>query len=88
MNEQPTLEEFTKAIDELPPEFKAQLAHVVQPQESIDTVAIKLDLVKFVTELQKHNQAIDWETNKVKPKKVSVQNLIDDAQKLFDFVTD
>jgi len=88
MNEQPTLEEFTKAIDELPHEFKAQLADVIQPQESIDTVAIKLELVKFVTELQKHNQAIDWETNKVKPKKVSVQNLIDDAQKLFNFVTE
>ena len=88
MSDKPTLEEFTQALEELPPEFKAQLATVAQPAEEIDTVAIKLELVKFVTELQKHNQAIDWETNKVKPKKVSVQNLIDDAQKLFNFVTE
>ena len=74
--------------DSLPPEFKAQLATVVQPSEEVDTVAIKLELVKFTTELRKHNQAIDWETNKIKPKKISVEEVIEDSQKLFDFLVE
>ena len=60
MSDQPTLEEFTQALEDLPPEFKAQLATAVQPAEEVDTVAIKLELVKFVTELQKHNQGVNW----------------------------
>ena len=88
MSDQPTLEEFTQALEDLPPEFKAQLATVVQPSEEIDSVAIKLELVKFTTELRKHNQAIDWETNKVRPKKISVEDVIKDSQKLFDFLTE
>ena len=88
MSDQPTLEEFTQALEDLPPEFKAQLATVVQPSEEVDTVAIKLELVKFTTELRKHNQAIDWETNKIKPKKISVEEVIEDSQKLFDFLVE
>ena len=88
MSEQPTLEEFAQALNELPDDFKAQLATVVQPESEVDTVAIKLELVKFASELRKHNQAIDWETNKQKPKKVSVEDLIGDAQKLFDFIVE
>ena len=86
MSDQPSLEEFTQALEDLPPEFKAQLASVVQPTEEIDTIAIKLDLVKFTTELRKHNQAIDWETNKIKPKKIDVSDVIKDSQKLFEFI--
>ena len=47
MSDQPTLEEFTQALEDLPPEFKAQLAAAVQPTEEVDTVAIKLELVKL-----------------------------------------
>ena len=86
MQDQPTLEEFTQALEELPPEFKAQLATVVAPPEEVDTVAIKLELVKFVTELQKHNQAADWEIQKLKPKRLEVENIIKDACKLFEFI--
>ena len=88
MSDQPTLEEFTQALEDLPPEFKAQLATAVQSSEEVDTLAIKLELVKFTTELRKHNQAIDWETNKIKPKKISVQDVIEDSQKLFDFLVE
>ena len=88
MSDQPTLEEFTQALEELPSEFKAQLATVVQPAEEVDTVAIKLELVKFSTELRKHNQAIDWETNKQKPKKIQVDDIIADSQRLFTFITE
>ena len=56
MSDQPTLEEFTHALEDLPPEFKAQLAAVVAPAEEVDTVAVKLELVKFTTELRKHKQ--------------------------------
>jgi len=88
MQDQPTLEEFTQALEELPPEFKAQLATVVAPTEEVDTVAIKLELVKFVTELQKHNQAADWEIQKLKPKKLEVEGIIKDAGKLFEFIVE
>tara|TARA_B100000963_G_C22432983_1_gene583027 strand:+ start:276 stop:542 length:267 start_codon:yes stop_codon:yes gene_type:complete len=86
MSDQPTLEEFTQALEDLPPEFKAQLATVVQPPEEVDTVAIKLELVKFVTELQKHNQGVDWETNKVKPKSIRISKVIEEATELFNFL--
>ena len=88
MSYQPTLEEFTQALEDLPPEFKAQLATVVQPPEDIDTVAIKLELVKFATELRKHNQGVEWETNKQKPKKIHVDEIIADSQRLFSFITE
>ena len=88
MSDQPTLEEFTQALEDLPPEFKAQLATAVHPAEEIDTVAIKLELVKFVTELQKHNQGVDWETNKIKPKSIKIDKVIEEATQLFDFLTE
>ena len=85
----PTMEEFAQALSELPPEFKSQLAAQagVQSEGEIDTVAIKLELVKFATELRKHNQGVDWETNKLKPKQIEIKEIIGDAQKLFDFIT-
>lgn len=88
MSDQPTLEEFTQALEELPPEFKAQLATAVQPAEEVDTVAIKLELVKFATELQKYNQGIEWETNKQKPKAIKITKVIEEAQQLFDFLVE
>ena len=88
MSDQPSLEEFTQALEDLPPEFKAQLAATIHKPEDTDTVGLKLELVKFTSELRKHNQAIDWETNKQRPKKISVEDVIEDAQKLFDFIVE
>ena len=88
MQDQPTLEEFTQALEELPPEFKAELSRVIHPTAEVDTTSLKVDLVKFVTELQKHNQAADWEIQKLKPKKIEVEGIIKDAQKLFDFIVE
>ena len=82
------LEEFTKALVDLPPEFKAQLATVIHPSEEIDTATIKFELVKFVTELRKHNQGVDWETNKMKPKQIRVNDIIEDSKTLFNFITE
>tara|TARA_B100000989_G_C19380932_1_gene401602 strand:- start:255 stop:521 length:267 start_codon:yes stop_codon:yes gene_type:complete len=86
MTDHPSLEEFTQALEELPPEFKAQLTRVLHPGAEIDTLTVKFDLVKFVTELQKHNQAAEWEINKLKPRKIDVEGIIKDSQKLFDFI--
>jgi len=47
-----------------------------------------MELVKFVTELLKHNQACDWETNKIKPKKIGIDDVISGSQKLYDFLTE
>lgn len=88
MSDQPTLEDFAQALQDLPPDFKAQLATVVPPVEETDTVAVKLELVKFVTELKKHNQGVDWETNKMKPKHITTEEIVEDAQVLFDFITE
>jgi len=90
MSDVPTAEEFAQALSELPPELKAQLAQQagVQTDGEVDTIAIKLELVKFVSELRKHNQAIDWETNKIKPELIKVKDIIVDAQKLFDFIVE
>lgn len=88
MSNQPSLEEFAQALAELPPDFKAQLANVSGQTEEIDTVAIKLELIKFVTELQKHNQGVDWETNKIKPKSIRIDKVISEASELFGFITE
>ena len=88
MQDQPTMEEFTQALEELPPEFKAELTRVLHPNAELDTSAVKMELVKFVTELQKHNQAAEWEIQKLKPKKIDVEGIIKDSQKLFDFIVD
>jgi len=88
MSDQPTLEEFAQALEELPPEFRAQLATSVTPAEEVDSVSIKFELIKFANELRKHNQGVEWETNKIKPKKIHVEDLIKDSQKLFDFIVE
>ena len=88
MQDQPTLEEFTQALEELPPEFKAELTRVLHPDTEVDTIAIKMDLVKFVTELQKHNQAAEWEIQKLKPRKIEIDGIIKEAQQLFDFIVE
>ena len=88
MSDQPTPEEFAKALEDLPPEFRAQLAGMPQQEEVVDTVAIKLELIKFATELQKHNQGVDWETNKVKPKSIRISKVIEEATELFNFLVE
>ncbi len=88
MQEQLTIEEFAEAINGLPPEMKSQLAAIVHPEQEVDTVALKLELVKFSTELKKHNQGVDWETNKQKPKRIQVEEILQDAKTLFDFIVE
>ena len=88
MSDMPTPEEFAQALSELPDEFKAQIGGIVPAQEEQDTVAIKLELIKFVTDLKKHNQGVDWETNKQKPRRIGVDEIIKDSQTLFDFLTE
>lgn len=80
-----TIEELRRAISQLPEELQKELTDS-SPQ--VDTIGIKLELIKFVTELHKHNQGVDWETNKVKPKKIEFDQIIVDSQNLFDFLVD
>ena len=82
MENEITIDEFKEAIAQLPPEIREEL----NLQSPTDTVAVKMELVKFVSELQKHNQGVDWETNKVKPKQIQVKNIISEASALFDFL--
>ena len=85
MSDQPTIEDFREAIDQLPDEVKAELLGAGQ---AVDVISVKMELIKFVTELHKHNQGVDWETNKIKPKKITFDLVIDDSQKLFDFLVE
>ena len=80
-----TLEELKAALAHLPEDMQEEL---LGKSPDIDPVAIKLELVKFVTELLKHNQACEWETNKIKPEKIGVNDIIKDSQKLFNFLTE
>lgn len=85
MSDQPTIEDFREAIDQLPDEVKAELLGGTQ---TVDVVTVKMDLIKYVTELHKHNQGVDWETNKIKPKKITFDQVISDSQKLFNFLVE
>ena len=85
MSDQPTIEDFREAIDQLPDEVKAELLGAGQ---AVDVISVKMELIKFVTELHKHNQGVDWETNKIKPKKITFDLVINDSQKLFDFLVE
>ena len=84
MAQEVTIEDFKEAIDQLPEEVRAELLGGTQV---VDVVSVKMDLIKFTTELHKHNQGVDWETNKIKPKKITIDQIISDSQKLFDFLT-
>ena len=82
-----TLEEFRNALEELPEEFKEQIAQQFAPsEEQVDSIAIKMELIKFISELHKHTQGVDWETNKIKPKQIKVDQIISDSDKLFKFI--
>ena len=85
MSNDVTVEDFREALSQLPDEIRQQLEGT---QQEFDSVAVKMELIKFVTELHKHNQACDWETNKIKPKKITFDDVISDSQKLFDFITE
>tara|TARA_B100001250_G_C19117559_1_gene493891 strand:+ start:60 stop:314 length:255 start_codon:yes stop_codon:yes gene_type:complete len=80
-----TLEELKAALTHLPEEMQKEL---LDTSSEVDSVSIKMELVKFVTELLKHNQACEWETNKIKPAKIEVNEIIKGSQKLFDFLTE
>lgn len=85
MSDQPTIEDFREALDQLPEDVKAEL---LGGGQAVDVISVKMDLIKFVTELHKHNQGVDWETNKIKPKKITFDQVISDSQKLFDFLVE
>lgn len=77
------IEELKVALSQLPEELQKELEG--KPQE-IDSVAIKFELIKFVTDLHKHNQGVNWETNKVKPRTIELDDVIEGSQRLFDFL--
>tara|TARA_Y100001938_G_C7897276_1_gene332807 strand:+ start:251 stop:505 length:255 start_codon:yes stop_codon:yes gene_type:complete len=79
------IEEVRGALSQLPEEIRKEL---LGEAPSIDKVGIKLELIKFTTEILKHNQACDWETNKIKPREITFDQIISDSQKLFDFLTE
>ena len=86
MNEE-MMKELQSAAEALPDDVKQQLFGSAE-EAPVDSVAVKMELIKFVTELLKHNQACDWETNKVKPKKITFEQIISNSQDLYDFVTE
>ena len=79
------IEEIRGAISQLPEELRKELEG---NSREVDSVAIKMELIKFVTELQKHNQGVVWETNKIKPQKINIDDVIEGSQRLFDFLTE
>tara|TARA_Y100000593_G_C4278312_1_gene321376 strand:+ start:252 stop:506 length:255 start_codon:yes stop_codon:yes gene_type:complete len=83
--EEISIEEIRGALSQLPEDMQKELLGI---QQDVDSVAIKLELVKFVAELHKHNQGVDWETNKVKPRNITIDDVIEGSQKLFNFLTE
>ena len=81
------IQEMQAALDALPANIKSQLVHQA-PVEETDTVAIKFELVKFCSDLRKHNQGVNWETNKQKPKPIEIEGIIADSKRLFEFLTE
>tara|TARA_B100000575_G_C23007312_1_gene580331 strand:- start:678 stop:926 length:249 start_codon:yes stop_codon:yes gene_type:complete len=78
-----TIDELKEALNRLPPEIRAEL-----DDSQVDTVSVKMELIKFALDLHKHNQGVDWETNKIKPKKITFSEIINDAKNLFDFLVE
>ena len=79
-----SVEDLKNALAQLPEDMQKHLQEV----PPVDTVGIKMELIKFVAELHKHNQGVDWETNKVKPKSIKVDQIIFDSNRLFTFLTE
>jgi|TARA_R110002153_G_scaffold190762_1_gene343641 hypothetical protein len=88
------IQEMQAAIDALPANIRSQLLkktpvlETIEPEEVVDVVAIKMELIKFCSDLLKHNQGVNWETNKQKPQQIEVETIINDSQKLFEFITE
>ncbi len=89
------IKEMQAAIDALPANIRSQLLKktpvletIETEEESVDAVAIKMELIKFCSDLLKHNQGVNWETNKQKPQQIEVETIINDSQKLFEFITE
>ncbi len=90
------IQEMQAAIDALPANIRSQLlkktpvlaAPLLQEEEEVDVVAIKMELIKFSSDLLKHNQGVNWETNKLKPQEIEVETIIANSQKLFEFITE
>ena len=81
------IQEMQAALDALPANIKSQLLQQA-PEEEDDNATIKFELIKFCSELLKHNQGVSWETNKQKPKLIEIEDIITDSQKLFEFITE
>jgi hypothetical protein len=79
-----SIEDLKNALSSLPEEVQQSL----QTEPVIDTIGIKMELIKFVSELHKHNQGVDWETNKQKPQNITVERVIESSKKLFEFITE
>ena len=89
------IQEMQAAIDALPANIRSQLlkktpALATSPVvvEEEDFIAIKMELIKFSSDLLKHNQGVNWETNKLKPQEIEVETIIVNSQKLFEFITE
>ena len=50
MNDQPTIEDFREALNQLPDDVKAEL---LGGGQAVDVITVKMDLIKYVTELHK-----------------------------------
>ena len=52
-----------------------------------DKIDLKLELVKFVNSMMQHNCAMSWETHKQWPEKITAEDVIAEADKLYRFIT-
>jgi len=85
--------ELIEAFSNLPPDAKSRIVELagisIAPESQeppIDSVGVKFELVKFCSDLRKHNQGVNWETNKQKPEQIKVEDIIADSQRLFEFL--
>lgn len=64
------------------------LQAAMQEANTIDTTSIRLQVVAIAKDVLERNAALQWEQDKTRGLTITVDEIINEAQKLLDFVMD
>ena len=84
--EESTTQKQINEMQEVLSEMGLQIVSKESMSEAPDSIAIKLQLINFVKDIYTHNQGVDWEVNKARPKPIRIPDIINESQKLFEFI--
>lgn len=71
---------------ELKEELQEKLKDIAEEGISAETVSVRFECLKFAQAVRKENIENLWATRKSVPEEVTVEELIEDAEKIWEFL--